>query len=505
MHAKKLPDKKSGKERGSENPKEEKVGLTCKKSDNFSEWYNQVVVKSGLAEYGDVKGFLVHRPWSVLAMKKMYRFYEDEFEKNGHKPVWFPAVIPESYFKKESEHVEGFAPQVFWITETGDGEKLTEKLGLRPTSETAMYTMYAKWVRSWRDLPLKIYQSCQVWRYETKTTRPFIRGREFYWIEGHDVFETEKQAFNQVKEDMKMTEDVMHKVFGIPFISFRRPEWDKFPGAVHTYAADTLMPDGKILQQPSTHLLGQNFAKSFGIKFKGRSGKEELAWQTCHGPAIWRMMASVISIHGDDQGLNFPWEISPLQVIIVPIFTDKNKKVVLKKSREIMDKIKDKFSVETDEREEYSPGWKFNEWELKGVPIRLEIGSNEIKARKITLFRRDKKERVKVPEGRLLAEIERIGKNISKTLKERADNFFKGKIHEAKNMEELKRKLRLGGFAKVDFCSIDVDGEGCAEKIKEMVHADVRGVRFDKTEKPHGKCIVCGKKAKEVVYVAKAY
>ena len=251
--------------------KDEKIeaGMTTPKA-QFSEWFSEVLAKTELADLRyNTKGFLVHRPWSVLCMKEIYRLYEAELERRCHLPVWFPAVIPESNFKKEAEHIEGFAPELFWITHAGE-DKLPERLALRPTSETAMYTMYSLWIRSWRDLPLKLYQSCQVWRCDTKATRPFIRGREFWWIEAHDVFETEAEARKQVAEDMETTENVMHQEFGIPFIFFRRPEWDKFPGAVHTYSADSLMPDGKALQQPSTHLLGQNFSKSFDITFKDR-------------------------------------------------------------------------------------------------------------------------------------------------------------------------------------------------------------------------------------------
>ncbi|MBI4176503.1 MAG: proline--tRNA ligase, partial [Candidatus Aenigmarchaeota archaeon] len=234
-------------------------GLKHRKAD-FSEWYSEIIEKAGLADLRyNVKGFLVHRPWSVIAMKEMYRLYEKELEKRGHQPVWFPAVIPKENFEVEKEHVAGFTPEVFWVTEGGDA-KLAQKLALRPTSETAMYRMYSLWIRSWRDLPLKLYQSCQVWRHETKSTRPFIRGREFHWIETHNVFATRDEAERQVREDMEITEAVMHREFGIPSMVFERPEWDKFAGAVYTYAADTLMPDGRAVQQPSTHLLGQNFS-----------------------------------------------------------------------------------------------------------------------------------------------------------------------------------------------------------------------------------------------------
>lgn len=379
--------------------KREDIGMKHKKKD-FSKWFSEILSKAELADIRyNVKGFLVHKPWSVITMKNMYRFYEDELERTGHEPAWFPALIPESNFKMEAEHVEGFAPELFWITHSGD-EKLTERMALRPTSETAMYVMYAKWIRSWRDLPLKIYQSCQVWRCDTKATRPFIRGREFHWIECHDVFATLKEAEEQVKEDMDTTEKVMHQIYGIPFISIQRPEWDKFPGAVHTYVADTLMPDGKVLQQPSTHLLGQNFSKGFGIKFKDKDEKEKHPWQTCYGPAIWRMFASVVALHGDDTGLRFPYEIAPVQVMIVPITGMGKEKEIKKRCEEIQERLSKEGIRARIDFSDNTPGWKFNQWELKGVPIRIEIGPKELKERKLTLVRRDASSRQKHLRGK---------------------------------------------------------------------------------------------------------
>ena len=497
---------------------EEFVGMTTPKS-RFSEWFSEVIAKAELADIRyNVKGFIVFRPWSVLAMEAMYDILERELQKKGHKPTWFPALIPESNFLKEAEHVEGFAPEVFWVTETGAEGKLTEKLALRPTSETAMYTMYSKWIRSWRDLPLKIYQRCQVWRYETKSTRPFIRSREFHWIEGHNVFATLKEAQAQVKEDMDTTEQVMHKEYGIPFITMKRPDWDKFAGAVHTYAADTLMPDMKIIQQPSTHLLGQNFSKSFGIKFTDKDGKERHGWQTCYGPAISRIIASVIAMHGDDKGLRFPFRIAPLQAVIIPI-NPKNEKTV----KQFCDKVKDELfdsglRVEVDDSD-FTPGWKFNHWEMKGVPIRLEIGPKEAKAGSVTLVRRDTGEKKLVPVKGLHGTIVKEGELLTKNLIKQADEFFKGSIRDAKDIEELRKGIAKGGFVRCGFCSIEIEGVPCAEKIKDELHGDVRGERGDtqkgtpkgaqagKAEKPRKgqKCVVCGKPAKHIVYVGKQY
>jgi prolyl-tRNA synthetase len=479
-------------------------GMTQPKS-QFSEWFSEVIAKTQLSDLRyNVKGFIVFREWAVLCMEEMYRSLERELQRKGHLPIWFPAVIPEKNFTKESEHVEGFAPEVFWITHAGD-EKLTERLALRPTSETAMYTMYAKWIRSWRDLPLKLYQRCQVWRYETKATRPFIRSREFHWIEAHDVFATKEEAERQVREDMDTTEKVMHGQFGIPFIPFRRPQWDKFAGAVYTVAADTLMPDGKVIQQPSTHFLGQNFSRPFGIGFVDRNEKEQIAWQTCYGPAISRIFASVVAIHGDDKGLVFPFEIAPVQVMIVPIIKSGQEEKVHAKCESIRSMLdKEGLRVRVDYSEN-SAGWKFNHWEMRGVPIRLEIGPRDMERRQAVLVRRNTGEKQTVPEKEIYPAVKEAGESLTYNLIKKADAWFGSMVRSAGTMRELEAELEKGGFVRVDFCSRDSEGRKCAEKIKEKLHAEVRGTRADVHEAPKGKCIACGKKANVVVYVGRQY
>ena len=326
--------------------KEVDTGITVKKSDDFSEWYTQLVQK---AELGDVryniKGLVVYMPWATKSIKKMYKLTEDILERKGHEPLIMPSLIPESNFKLEGEHVKGFAPEVFWVTEHGAGEKFEEKMALRPTSETALYQMYSLWIRSYKDLPFKRYQSCQVWRYEGKMTRPFFRGREFHWIEAHDVFATEKEALAQVKEDMETTKETLLEKFAIPFIFFQRPQWDKFAGAVNTYAADALMGSGKVLQLPSTHMLGQNFSKPFNVKFVDEKSEEKLAYITCYGPAISRIYGAMIALHGDDKGLVLPWDVAPKQIVIVPILFTDGKEEVLKKANELKEKLAGYFSM----------------------------------------------------------------------------------------------------------------------------------------------------------------
>lgn len=482
--------------------KDQSLGLSVKK-ENFSEWYSEIIAKAELADLRyNVKGFLVHRPMSVIAMKEMYKLYEKELEKYGHLPVLFPAVIPESNFKLEGEHVKGFTPEVFWVTETGNGEKLSEKVALRPTSETAMYKMYSIWIRSYKDLPLKLYQSCQVWRYETKATRPFIRGREFYWIEGHNAFATREEAENQVLEDMQITKNVLFNEFGIPFLFLKRPEWDKFAGAVYTCAADCLMPDGKVLQQPSTHFFGQNFSKPFNIKFKDNTQNDQFAWQTAYGPAIWRMFASVIAVHGDDKGLVFPFKIAPIQVVIIPISNDPK---LIKKCQKLEKKLKEKDIRVNIDNSDNSVGWRFNEWELKGVPIRIEVGKKEMDSKIITLSRRDTNEKIKVNDKNSIKKILSIGNDISEHLKFKAEKNFNENIKTSKTYEELKKNIEKGGLIKANFCSMEKDGKHCADKIKEDMVGTVRGIRIDIKEVSSGKCIVCGKESKHVVYIARQY
>ncbi|MCL5730077.1 MAG: proline--tRNA ligase [Candidatus Pacearchaeota archaeon] len=478
-------------------------GLSVKKED-FSEWYTEVLEKAEITDIRyRVKGFMVIRPWGAMSMENMYDLYEKALQKKGHKPTFFPIVIPEGNFKKEAEHIKGFTPEVFWL-EKVQGE---EKLALRPTSETAMYQMYSIWIRSWRDLPLKLYQRANVFRYETKATRPLIRTREFYWIETHDCFETKAEAERQVLDDIKTTEEIMHQRFGIPFLPMKRPSWDKFAGAEYTVASDTLMPDGKILQQPSTHLLGQNFSKSFDIKFRDENGKEQYVWQTCYGPAISRILASVISIHGDDSGLVMPFCISPIQAVIIPIFTNENKSQIIKEAQKIKEMLEEQgLRIELDSREEKRPGEKFYEWELKGVPFRIEIGEKELKEKKASIFTRDNRKKEYVSFSKL-NELKKKGEEYDARLISKADAFMKGKIENCRTKDELKKAIREKKIGRISFCSTENDGIKCAEIIEKDIGASVRGTLADKNEKPgaNEKCIICKRKANKIVYVGKSY
>ncbi len=475
-------------------------GISVKKDENFSDWYSEIVQKAELADLRyNVKGFLVYQPWSVLVMEKMYDYMEKALQKKGHKPYFFPSVIPESNLKKESSHIVGFIPEVFWVTEAGNS-KLDERLALRPTSETAFYQMFSIWIRSYKDLPFKTYQRANVFRYETKATRPFLRSREFHWIETHCVHETEGNAMKQVREDMETTREVLHDVFGLPFIFFERPEWDKFPGAQRTFAADVLNPDGRVVQQPSTHLLSQAFSKGFNVIYKDKDGKDKHGWITCYGPAISRIFASVVITHGDDKGLRFPWKIAPLQVVIVPVNDDKK---LIDKAERLKKEIGKFASVEVDLSQK-SAGEKFNYWEMKGVPVRIDVGLKDLEKKKLTIFRRDLNKKELIDNKEVIEHIHKVAEECGKNLIKRAEKVFEGRIKNARSKDEIKKAIEQGMIVRCNFCSTGKEGIKCGEFFEKEIGASVRGTSLEE-EKVSGNCIICGRKAGKVVYVARQY
>jgi len=484
---------------------EKKTTFNISKEDNFSEWYTDIIQKAELADIRyNVKGCIVFQPWSVLSMEKMYHYMEKALQRKGHKPYWFPTLIPETNLKLESSHIGGFTPEVFWVTSHGNDEPIEEKLALRPTSETAMYPMFSLWIRSYKDLPFKIYQRANVFRYESKATRPFLRSREFHWIEAHCAHATQEDAMKQVHEDMETTKEVLHDIYCLPFIFFERPAWDKFPGAERTFAADVLNPDGKVVQQPSTHLLKQSFSKAFNVQFKDKDEKDKFAWITCYGPAISRIFASVIIVHGDNKGLVLPWKIASKQVVIVPINNSPN---LIKKAEELKKQLEEKeIDVETDLTEK-RPGEKFYFWEMKGVPLRIEIGEKEIENKELTIFRRDLGTKDKIKEKDLISYIEKTSKEYQTAMIKKSDSLFNERIVEVSQKEDIKKALEEGKIVKTGFCSVGMDGAKCAEIVEKEVGAQVRGTKLEK-EIPSGKtskCSICKKKAQAVVYIAKQY
>jgi prolyl-tRNA synthetase len=484
------------------------TGITVSREDDFSGWYTEIINKAELADIRyNIKGFVCYRSWATLTIKKMYRKYEDLLELNQHLPLVMPSLIPESNFRLESSHVEGFAPEVFWVTEAGSGDKykkFRDRLALRPTSETALYQMYHYWIRSYKDLPFKRYQSCQVWRYEGKMTRPFFRGREFHWIEAHDVFATEEEARKQVIQDMEMTYQMLQDEFAIPIIFFQRPEWDKFSGAVHTYAADALMGSGKVLQLPSTHLLGQNFSIPFNVKFVDTDGEEKFGWITCYGPAISRIYGAMIAYLGDNKGLILPFDLAPIQIVIVPILFKGKEKIVLDKAKEISEKLKSKYSIKSDDSEG-SAGSKFYYWELRGVPLRIEIGPRDIEKNQVVIIKRHNGQKLFVNETDLGKNIDELASNYTNEIKEKKLLDFEEQIELCHEKEAAKEAIENGKIVCCGLCSIDMDAWECAEEIEKEIGGEIRGKRVDEEKHKFATCLICGKPATCTVYIAKSY
>jgi len=477
------------------------TGITVKKSQDFSEWYTQVVVKSGLADYAPVKGCMIFREHSYAIWEKIQEIFNEKIRATGHRNVYFPMFIPESFLKREAEHFQGFVPEVAWVT-IGGNSPLEEKLAIRPTSETIMYATYARWIRSWRDLPIKLNQWNSVVRWETEATKLFLRTREFLWQEGHTAHATKEEADQEVMEILNAYKDVIENYLAIPVLAGVKTENEKFAGALYTTTLEALMPDGKALQMGTSHQLGQNFSKVFDIKFLDQSEKERYVWQTSWGFST-RMIGAMVMVHGDDKGLVVPPKVAPIQVVIVPIpYKDVDAKAILAKAGKIYENLqKHGILVVFDDRTEYTPGWKFNEWELKGVPLRIEIGPRDVKQKQVTLARRDTFEKITIEEEEIVVTVAKLLEKIQETLFNRAKKFLEENITTVKNYDEFKKVLKKkGGLMRACWCSSPT----CEEKIKEETGATIRIVPFEK-EKVFSKCVYCGGEAEVAVYFARAY
>ncbi|OIP76035.1 MAG: proline--tRNA ligase [Parcubacteria group bacterium CG2_30_36_18] len=490
----------------------EKEKLLFKKSKDFSQWYTDVILKSGLADYAPVKGCMVIRPYGYAIWENIQKILDEQIKKAGVKNVYFPIFIPEKLLKKEKTHVKGFSPELAVVT-IGGGKELKEKLVLRPTSETIIYEMFAKWIKSWRDLPILINQWCNVVRWE-KRTYLFLRTTEFLWQEGHTIHETHEQAIGEATRALNNYVKLYRDFFAIDGIWGKKSESEKFPGAADTYAYEMLMPDGKALQGCTAHDLGQNFSKVFNIKFLGRDGKEKIPWQTSWGLSS-RSIGALIMVHGDDNGLIIPPRLAPIQIIIIPIFQGKRIDKSLEKKSEELKKILKDFRIETDLRKEYSVGWKFNDWELKGVPLRIEIGPKEIKEKKITLVRRDTGERSLAPFSSLPSRVKKVLDLIQKNLFLKSRQYLKENTTEVFEYDHFKDIMKTKkGFLKAFWC----ENPKCEAKIKEETKTTNRSLPLDapdynppatlpaKGRAPEeGKCIYCGKKARRRWIFAQAY
>jgi len=477
------------------------TGVTVKKNQDFSEWYVQVVLKAELADYAPVKGCMIIRPDAYAVWEKIQEIVNQKIKETGHRNTYFPMFIPESFLKKEAEHFEGFTPEVAWITQGGD-TPLEEKLAIRPTSETIMYAMFSKWIRSWRDLPLKINQWCNIVRWETKATKLFLRTREFLWQEGHTAHATAEEGEAEVMWALNMYKEVVENYLAIPVILGTKSDSEKFAGALYTTALESIMPDGKALQMGTSHNLGQHFAKVFDVKFIGEDKQDHYVWQTSWGITT-RLIGAMIMVHGDDKGLIMPPKVAPMQVVIVPIpFKGLEAEAITAKTKEIAEKLKTHgVSVILDDRNEYTPGWKFNQWELKGVPIRKELGPRDLKQGQVVMVSRDTGQKNPVKEADIPATVEKLLIEIQDNLFAKAKAILQEKTATVQNYDEFKSVLcDKGGFVKAAWCGSAED----EAKIKDGTGATIRVRPFQK-EEPTTNCVYCGKAAKEMVYFARSY
>ena len=464
--------------------------------DDFAQWYTDIVLKAELADYTAVKGFIAIRPYGYRIWENIQEYADKRFKEHGVKNVSMPVLIPESLLNKEKDHVEGFAPEVAWVT-IGGGEKLEERLCIRPTSETIFSTMYSKWLNSWRDLPYLYNQWCSVLRWE-KETRPFLRSREFLWQEGHTIHETAEEAKQFTLDMLEVYADVVENLLAIPVLKGQKTKKEQFAGAEATYTVETLMHDGRALQGGTSHYFGQNFTKAFDVKFQNRNGEQEYAYQTSWGIST-RLIGAVIMAHGDNRGLKLPPYVAPIQVVIVPIAQEKGN--VLEEAGKIQEKLKEKFRVELDDRDNYTVGYKFNDWEMKGVPVRIEIGPKEIEHGEVIVTRRDTLEKMPVKIDELPEKMEELLKDIHNSMFNACKKRMEEKTTVALNMEEFEKNINENqGFVKTMWCG----SQECEDKIKELTGAPSRCIPFEQ-EHLADTCVCCGKKADKMVVWGRQY
>ena len=464
--------------------------------DDFAKWYTDIVLKTELADYTATKGCIAIKPYGYAIWENIQKYADQKFKETGVENVYLPVLISENLLKKEEDHVEGFAPEVAWVTNAG-GEDLDEKYCIRPTSETMFCELYSKWLNSWRDLPMVYNQWCNVLRWE-KETRPFLRSREFLWQEGHTIHETAKEARERTIQMLEVYADVIENLLAIPVLKGRKTEKEKFAGAEETYTVECLMHDGRALQSGTSHYFGQNFTKPFDIKFQNRDGKEEYAYQTSWGIST-RLIGGIIMAHGDNRGLKLPPKVAQIQVVIVPIAQHKDG--VLDKANELFVELKKDFRVKLDDRDNYSTGFKFNDWEMRGVPIRVEMGPRDIENGVAIVVRRDTLEKETV-------EISKLSNRISELLEEIHTNMFniclknrEEKTTVAHTLDEILKNLEENqGYVKTMWC----EGLECENKVKEVTGAHSRCMPFEQ-ENLDNKCAICGKPAKKMIIWGRQY
>jgi prolyl-tRNA synthetase len=474
-------------------------GINIKKEDDLISWYNQIVIKSEMADFSIVKGFAVYRPYGYEMWERSVSYLDSKFKSIGIKNAYFPLLIPESILSKEKEHVVGFNPEVAWVTMGGD-TKLDERLAIRPTSETIMYDSYAKWIKSYRDLPLLINQWNTMVRWETKETRLFLRGREVLWQEGHCVFKTAEEADKNAREILNFYKDFLEEVLAVPVLAGRKSESEKFAGAVTTYTVEAVLSNNFMSQAATSHYLGQNFSKAFDIKYLDEKNELQYPFQTSWGISM-RSIGIMLLIHGDNKGLILSPHIAPYQCVIIPIIKEE-KDAIIEYCKQIESKLKEmNIRVLLDSREEYSPGWKLNEYDLKGVPLKIQIGKRELDSKNISLKTRIDNEQSSLAFNeieKLKGKLEEIHEKMLENVREDSKKRIKEEDSKERFVKEVKESLYV---VKASWCGTPE----CEEKIKNETGATSRLIPLENEELISNKCIFCGNDAKVNAYFAKSY
>lgn len=468
-------------------------------NEDFSRWYLDVIKKADLMSYSPVRGCIVFKPDSYEIWENIQRELDVRFKATGHRNAYFPLLIPENFFQKEQDHVEGFNPELPWVTEVA-GEKLEEKLAIRPTSETMFGYMYAEWIHSYRDLPMLINQWANVIRWE-KRTLPFIRTSEFLWQEGHTAHEDEADARQETMRMLEIYRDFVENFLAVPVIVGQKTPSEKFAGAIDTYSIEALMKDGKALQAGTSHYLGTKFASAFDIKFLNRENSHQFVHTTSWGVTT-RLIGALIMVHGDDRGLILPPKIAPTQVVMIPIGPPKSRELVLAKTNELFNELKHAgIRIKVDDRTDVTPGWKFNEYELRGIPLRIELGPRDIEKDQIVLISRISGEKVLVDQSNLLKAVENSLQDIQRQMFENAKQFRDNHFSSVDTLDEMQQLMeRERGFVLAGWCGSDA----CEEQVKAETGATSRNIPFSPNEhKTH--CLVCGEPANHTVVFARAY
>ncbi len=469
------------------------------RSEDYSRWYTDVVTQSQMADYSPVKGCMVIRPLGYAVWEAIQKELDTRFKETGHQNAYFPLFIPESYLHKEAQHVEGFAPECAVVTH-GGGSKLEEPLVVRPTSETIIYAMYSKWIRSYRDLPVLINQWANVVRWEMRT-RLFLRTTEFLWQEGHTAHATEAEAEEEVLKILEIYRTFAEEQMAMPVYTGLKTASEKFAGALRTYCIEALMQDGKALQAGTSHNLGQNFSRAFDVKFQTREGEWAHVWQTSWGVST-RLIGALVMAHADDNGLVLPPRLAPTQVVIVPIWKSDDEKARISEAAALaVEELKPAFRVRADLRDEVSPGWKFNEWELKGVPLRLEIGPKDLEKDQFMAVRRMDRRKTPVPRGSLRGGVAGLLEEIQKDLLEKGRAFLRANTRDATDYAVFKTQLdEVGGFFRAHWCG----SPDCEKRIKDETKATIRCIPLEGNREA-GRCLLCGSQSEQWVYFARAY